>query len=495
MPMSLRRLTCRGRPSAARPTSERELQERERPGCHPVFRNIGVDGAEQMSWSTTVSGVRTDAKPVADIRAPLRGSRSIASTGSGAGDGFQPPLHSSSARRPWDAIRRSPAMSHRAIAAALALGDMSPGERLAAFSLASFANPQHLAWPGTRIAATRAGLSRSQYLAARDRLARRGLLEVDSPAGGRGSSPVVRLRFAEYQHQASTQVNAELFETVLSYSRCRGSARLLLAVLAAMADGAGLVAGMKSDKLAAAAGIGDSTYRRARKQLLATGEVTLDAAGGGRALTNRWLIADPRHGDLGPLVASTPRPAPAPAARPLVAAARPPATKSESSDEPRSAPDDRQSRPRPSGVLARAESEHRAGTVNSENRPDLTGVSGINPVQSRTVSQRNRPDLTGVTAQNPVQSRTVSTKTPPETPSETPPPNARAGKEPQNLRTTPPSPLKGGNEHRPRSPSGTSASEAVDVSAPSRSISARSLASYEHRTPPTAQAGKRSKPC
>jgi hypothetical protein len=51
-------------------------------------------------------------------------------------------------------------MSHRAIAAALALGDISAGERPAAFSLASFANPQHLSWPG-------AGCSRStQQLAA-----------------------------------------------------------------------------------------------------------------------------------------------------------------------------------------------------------------------------------------------------------------------------------------------------------------------------------------
>jgi hypothetical protein len=61
-------------------------------------------------------------------------------------------------------------MSHRAIAAALALDDLSAGERLAAFSLASFANRQQLAWPGTRVAAARAGLSRSQYIAARDRL-------------------------------------------------------------------------------------------------------------------------------------------------------------------------------------------------------------------------------------------------------------------------------------------------------------------------------------
>ena len=61
-------------------------------------------------------------------------------------------------------------MSRAAIAAALALENVSAGERLAAFSLASFANSDHRAWPGTRIAAVRAGLSRSQYLAARNGL-------------------------------------------------------------------------------------------------------------------------------------------------------------------------------------------------------------------------------------------------------------------------------------------------------------------------------------
>jgi hypothetical protein len=44
-------------------------------------------------------------------------------------------------------------MSHAAIAAVLALDDVSLGERLAAFSLASFANREQRAWPGTRIAA------------------------------------------------------------------------------------------------------------------------------------------------------------------------------------------------------------------------------------------------------------------------------------------------------------------------------------------------------
>jgi hypothetical protein len=54
-------------------------------------------------------------------------------------------------------------MSHAAIAAALAFEDVSAGERLAAFALASFANREHRAWPGSLVAAARAGLSRSQY--------------------------------------------------------------------------------------------------------------------------------------------------------------------------------------------------------------------------------------------------------------------------------------------------------------------------------------------
>ncbi|MFZ1994072.1 MAG: hypothetical protein WAU75_08180 [Solirubrobacteraceae bacterium] len=65
----------------------------------------------------------------------------------------------------------SGAVSHAALAAVLRLEEVSAGERLTAFSFASFANREHHAWPGTPVAAARAGLSRSQYLAARDGLA------------------------------------------------------------------------------------------------------------------------------------------------------------------------------------------------------------------------------------------------------------------------------------------------------------------------------------
>ena len=67
-------------------------------------------------------------------------------------------------------------MSRQAIAAALAREDLAGGERLVAFSLASFAGRDNRAWPGASAAAARAGLSRSRYLHARDQLVARGLV-------------------------------------------------------------------------------------------------------------------------------------------------------------------------------------------------------------------------------------------------------------------------------------------------------------------------------
>ena len=78
-------------------------------------------------------------------------------------------------------------MSREAIAAALAREDLSCGERLVAFSLASFADRENRARPGTPAAAARAGLARSRFLEARDRLVRRGLLVV-TPSTTPGSS-------------------------------------------------------------------------------------------------------------------------------------------------------------------------------------------------------------------------------------------------------------------------------------------------------------------
>jgi len=167
-------------------------------------------------------------------------------------------------------------MSHQAIAAALALDDVSAGEQLVALSLASFANREHRAWPGTRVAAARAGMSRSQFLEARHSLQTRGLL---SPEGerecGRGQSATVALPFAETGPWIEHEVNAPLLDAVLCHSQLRGSARVLLAVLAACADSDGVVAELSTEELCAAAGVGDRTYRRARAALLASGEVSL----------------------------------------------------------------------------------------------------------------------------------------------------------------------------------------------------------------------------
>jgi hypothetical protein len=317
-------------------------------------------------------------------------------------------------------------MSHVAIAAALALEDVSAGERLAAYALASFANGEHRAWPGTRVAAVRAGLSRSQYLAARDGLVKRGLVVVEQPGGGRGSSPMVLLTFARTGPWFDGEVNAPLFEAVLAYCPTRGSSRLLLAALAALADDELAVTGMKTEEVRAAAGMADSTYRRARVALLASGELALDMPGGGRARTNRWVLRDPRAADARPAAAPRTRVAPPGSARPLVAPVREPA----------------------------ADTGAPAGAVGEPaNGLGMTGVLLANPAQDRTVSSGNGLGLSGVSATNPAQSRTVPPQTPPqtppettpETPPETPSPNTHTGREPQNQRTVPPDPPEGGS--------------------------------------------------
>jgi len=317
-------------------------------------------------------------------------------------------------------------MSHVTIAAALALEDVSAGERLAAFSLASFANREHRAWPGTRVAAARAGLSRSQYLAARDGLENRGLVVVEELGGGRGNSPVVALVFAQSGPWFEGEINAALFEAVLGNSRTRGSARLLLAALAALADNELAVRGRATEDIRSAAGMADSTYRRARATLLASDELALATAGGGRARTNHWQLQDPgsAEGRL-PLVARR-RVAPPGTARPLVACAN----QTPSAD--------------PSGAAIGSAVRTAAGAKG----PGLSGVPEVNPGRFRTGSPAKGPKLSGVSALNPAQGRTFSPDTPPLTPPETPPltppPTARAGSEPLNRRTRPLSPPGGG---------------------------------------------------
>jgi|GEM_PF-5177385 len=294
-------------------------------------------------------------------------------------------------------------MSHSAIAAALARDDLTGGERLVAFSLASFADRRGVCWPGAPAGAARAGLSRSRYLQAREELVRRGLVVVLDPATGRGRSSTLSLTFALDGPWWDGDINAELFEAALSRSRTRGPARLLLAAMAALADSDGVVAGLTTEQLRAVAGIADRTYRRARATLLAAGELELLSGAGGRGLANRWRIVVPRE------AAAVPRRVPPPSdARPLIASVP-------------SAP------------------------ASAENSPILTGVS-VNGGQDRTLSAQNRPALTGVSQPKRGQDRTLFAETPAQTPAETPAPNARAGREPQNPRTDhPPGPPEGGN--------------------------------------------------
>jgi hypothetical protein len=297
-------------------------------------------------------------------------------------------------------------MSHTAIAAALALpAEVSAGERLAAFSLASFADRDGRARPGTPAAAARAGVARSAYLEARGRLVQRGLVMVAAEATGRGRASTLALPFVSDGPWWEGEINAELFEAVLGYSSSRGSARLLIAALAALADSDGVVTRVTTEGLCAAAGISDRTYRRVCGPLLAAGEVVVDASPGGRGRVNRWEVRDPRAAGSGVAAAAagTRRRAVPPAgARPLLAT-----------------------------------------VVGSGGEPVLSAK----PCQDRTVSARKHPAMSGVSSANPGQDRTVLPETPARTPAETPAPNARAGREPQNPRTSPPCPPVGGTGH------------------------------------------------
>jgi DnaA N-terminal domain len=333
-------------------------------------------------------------------------------------------------------------MSREAIAAALARDDLSCGERLVAFSLASFADRENRARPGTPAAAARAGLARSRFLEARDRLVRRGLVDVEQAAAGRGRASTLLLRCAELGPWWEGEINAELFEAVLGYSRSRGPARLLLAVMAALADEQGVVDGVTTERLRAAAGIADRTYRRARTALLASGEVVLRGGSGGRGHTNCWEVPNPCS-RMGATPPARGRRVPPPAgARPLMATAAMPV-----------AGEGQDVEAVPTEIAADVRGRHAGDvkggqdrTVSTRKGPALTGVSEAKGGQDRTLPGQNRPVLTGVSAVKGGQDRTVSGDTPAETPAETPAPNARAAREPQNPRTTdPPNPPDGGS--------------------------------------------------
>ena len=337
-------------------------------------------------------------------------------------------------------------MSREAVAAALARLDLSAGERLVAFSLASFADRENRARPGTPSAAARAGLERSGFLEARDRLERRGLVVVEVAASGRGKASTLALPFASQGPWWDGDINAELFEAVLGYSRSQGSARLLVAAISALADERGVVDRLTTEDLCAAAGISDRTYRRVSGPLLASGELVLHSSAGGRGNTNRWEVADPRSQAPAAAPGSRRRRvAPPPDVRPLVATVARPVDEQLPIALPE-CPDGERTDP-VAGTVKGGQDR----TVSPQNRPRLSGVSGEKGCQARTVSAQNRPDLSGVSVLNPCQDRTLSPETPAETPAknpaETPAPYARASNEPQNPRTPedPPSPPEGGN--------------------------------------------------
>jgi len=201
-------------------------------------------------------------------------------------------------------------MSYRTIAAALALENVSIGERLVAFSLASFADSEHQTFVGNSAAAARSGLSRSQYLAAREQLLGRGLISVAAEGGGRGRSSTLTLGFAERGPWREERTNPQLFGTVLSYTRARGPARVPLATLGALATDEREVLGLTTEEIRSAAGMSDRTYRRARASLLTSGELVAESCTGGRGNTNRWRLADPRS-----LGAPVPPPASSPGSK------------------------------------------------------------------------------------------------------------------------------------------------------------------------------------
>ncbi len=318
-------------------------------------------------------------------------------------------------------------MSRTAIAAALAREDLVFGERLVAFSLASFADRDGRARPGTPAAATRAGLRRSWYLEARDRLVRRGLVAVELQASGRGRASVLALPFTAEGPWWEGEINAELFETVLAYSRSQGASRLLLAAMAALADEHRVVQGLATGRLCAAAGVTDRTYRRARASLLASGQVILRAGAGGRGNTNVWEIVDLQsHGAAGEPVARR-RAVPPSGARPLVTVvASPPGARD---DEAETAASD------VAQDLVTAPKQGQDRTIVEQNRPLTAGVSSAKRGPERTLSRRNGPASAGVSGETPAQ-----------TPAETRARIARAGREPQNPRILdPPSPPAGGS--------------------------------------------------
>jgi hypothetical protein len=344
-------------------------------------------------------------------------------------------------------------VSRQAIAAALACEHLSAGERLVAFSLASFADRENRAWPGAPAAAARAGLRRSRYLEAREQLVRRGLVIVEQAATGRGRCSRLALRFAIDGPWYEAEINAGLFEAVLGYSSARGPARVLLAAMAALADGEGFVEDLSTEQLCVAAGLADRTYRRARQALLASGELILLSGVGGRGHTNRWHVLYPRRVAGEPRRPSSGRRVVPPAgARPLVVAHAKPRPQAPPTEVDAVVAGVAEVSGNGNGDVGSVKGGQ-GRTLSPVNRPVLTGVCALKGGQDRTLSAGNCPVLTGVSAGKGGQDRTLfdpdGAKTPAETPAETPAPNARGGRNPRTPepKQHPPSPPEGGSSH------------------------------------------------
>ena len=106
---------------------------------------------------------------------------------------------------------------------------------------------------------------------------------------------MIRLLCAQPGPWWDGELNPELFEAVLGYSRARGPARLLLAAWPVSPTHDGTLDDVATDELRLAAGLADRTYRRLRVELLGSGELVLCSGGGGRGRTNRWIVPDPHE--------------------------------------------------------------------------------------------------------------------------------------------------------------------------------------------------------
>ncbi len=374
-------------------------------------------------------------------------------------------------------------MSHAAIAAVLASEDLATSERLVAFSLASFANSEHLAWPGTPAAAARAGLGRGVFLAARDRLVARGVVVVEDVRGGRGQASVVRLVFALRGPWWEGGVNAQLLELVLAHSPARGPARLLLAVMAALAEHDGTVEGVSTEELRRAAGLADSTYRRARAALLGSGELVLVEDGGGRGRTNRWRI--PHAHERGFAHASShARPsAPGPGRRSVLTSATSTSNTRLDTEVLVQVRADRSGAGIERRAFETAGKGPAANGVSGANGPSLSGVSASEALAPRGDLGGNlmKTGLETPPQTPPETPPQTPPETPPEAPAETPPLNVRAGREALNpLTQDPPSPAWRGGAPPPaecwlrRASERLVAVSAVSAVASSRSTSTRS---------------------